>query len=181
MQRRAALAVARNVYDARRAGYVECRPVAEGGYLEDRRRPKHALCQRQTEEAEPREADAEHLLVLRFGFAPRDHRVELVHAHPDASFAPETFGETDVVDVGMREHERPYVSKGQLHGRKLVRQIVTVDRHARVDDRDLAALLEQVRVDKAVADAMDPGADPHRGLGAAAGRRFGSAVATTVS
>src|SRR5438445_11652964 len=138
MQRGAALAVAWNVDDAWRAGYVKGRAVAEGGHLEDRRRPQHALGQRQPEETERRQADAEHLLVLRFGFASRDHRVELVHAHPDASLAPETFRETDVVDMSVGEHERPYVSRRALHGRKLVRQIVPVAGHARVDDRDLA-------------------------------------------
>ena len=81
----------------------------------------------------------------------------------------------------MGEHDRPYVSERVPHGRKLVRQIVPVAGHPGVDDRDLAAFLEQVRVDEAAADAMYAGGDPHRRLGAAAGRRFGSAVAATVS
>src|SRR2546422_10287256 len=48
MQRGAALAVAWNVYDAGRSRYVERGAVAEGGDLEDRCRPKHALRQRET-------------------------------------------------------------------------------------------------------------------------------------
>src|ERR1700694_4520264 len=86
IQSRAALTVAGKVNDARRTGYVEGRPVAERGDLEDRRRTEHALRQRETDEAEGRKSDAEHLLVLGFRLAASDLRVELVHAHRDALF-----------------------------------------------------------------------------------------------
>jgi hypothetical protein len=87
MQRRTSLAVTGNVYDDRRTGYVERCAVAEGGDLENWSRPKHALGERETYEAERGEADPEHLLVLRFGLAPRHLRVELVNADRYALFA----------------------------------------------------------------------------------------------
>src|SRR2546426_4274169 len=174
MQRRAALAVARDVNHARRAGYVECRPIAEGGDLEDRRRPEHPFRERETDKAEGRKPDAEHLLVLRFRLAASDLGIELVHSYGYALFAAQALCETDMVDVSVREHERSNVGEGAVHRGELVRQIVPVTGRAGIDDRDLPAFLDQVRVDKAGTDAMDSRGDPHR-------LRFGSAVAATVS
>src|SRR5438093_3142578 len=174
MQRGACLAVARDSNDAWRAGYVEGRPVAECGNLEDRRRTKHPLRQRETDEAEGRKSDAQHLLVLGFRFAASNLRVELVHAHRHAPFAAQALGEADVIYMGVGEHECSNVRACPTHRGEFARQIVPVARRAGIDDRDLAAVLEQIAVHEARADAMDTGNDPHR-------LRFGSAVAATVS
>src|SRR5882762_663207 len=109
MQSGAALAVARHVNDAGRTGYVEGRAIAERGNLENRRRAKHPLRQRETDEAESGKPDAEHLLVLGLRLAACHLRVELVHAHGHALLAAETLCEADVVDVGVCEYERPNV------------------------------------------------------------------------
>src|SRR5205814_5262228 len=105
-------------------------------------------------------------------------------------------GEADVIDVRVRQEERAHIRQRTAHRLELARQILPVARRARVDDRDLATLLEEVRVHQTHTDAMDPRRDPQRArvLFAAAfaalartGRfaevraRFGSAVAATVS
>jgi len=136
--------MARNVNHAGRAGYVEGRPVAEGGNLEDGRRAKHPLRQRETDEAESREPDPEHFLVLGLRLAARHLRVELVHAHRHALFAAQALGKTDVVDVRVSQDERSNVVERATHRVELARQIVPVTGRARVNDRDLAAVLDQV-------------------------------------
>ena len=67
-----------------------------------------------------------------------------MHTHGDALFAAQALGKTDVVDVGVGQDERPHVRERATHRRKLVRQIVPVTGRARVDDGDLAAVLDQV-------------------------------------
>src|SRR4051812_21416322 len=170
----AALAVSRQVNYARCSGYVERRAVAERGDLEDRRRPKHPLGERETYEAQGGEADAEHLLVLWLRLPASHLRIELVDAHRHAPLAAQALREADVVDMGVGEHECANVTKGPTHERELIRKILPVAGGARVDDGDLASLLEQIRVDQPGAEPVDARRDPHLLL-------FGSAVAATVS
>src|SRR5438876_132260 len=80
-----------------------------------------------------------------------------------------------VIDVGVRQHERANVGHRSAHCGELCREIVPVAGRAGVDDRDLTAFLEEVRVDEAAAEAVDPGRDLHCAF------RFGSAVAATAS
>src|SRR2546430_13082539 len=175
VKRRAALAVTWNVDHARRPRHVKSRAVAERGDLGDRCRPKHPLREREGDETERRETDPEHLLVLRLGFAPRHLRIDLVHAHGNPSLAAGALRETDVIDMGMRQHERANVGHRSAHRGGLSPQIGPAAGRAGVDDRDLATLLEEVRVDEAGAE---PG-DPRRDLQCTF--RFGSAVAATAS
>src|SRR6266568_3661691 len=175
VQRRAPLAMARNVDHARRAGHIKSRAVPKRSYLGDRRRTKHPLRKREADETQRRETDPEHFLVLRLGFAACHLRIELVHAHRDPSLAPQALSETDVIDVGVGENEGANVGHRSAHGGKLRREIVPVAGRAGVDDRDLTAFLEEVRVDEAGSDPVDPRRDLQRAF------RFGSAVAATAS
>ena len=67
-----------------------------------------------------------------------------MHADRDAALAADALREADVIGVRVREHDRADVRERAAHRRELVREIVPVARHAGVDDRDLAALLEEV-------------------------------------
>src|SRR5207253_3338526 len=155
------LAVAGKMNDARRTGYVERGTVAERGDLEDRRRAEHPLRQREADEPDGRKPDAEHLLVLGFRLAPSHLRVELVHAHRYPLFAAQALGEADVIDVRVGEHERSNVGERAAHRCELVREIVPIAGGSSVHDRDLAALLEPIRLDKTRTDAMMPWFDTH--------------------
>src|SRR5687767_5422363 len=98
-----------------------------------------------------------------------------------------------MVDVRVSEYECPNVGECAVHRGKLARQVVPVAGRAGIDDGDLAAFLEEVRVHEPRTDAVDPRRDLHRRFAATlpfgpaalrfgrAGLRFGRAVAATVS
>ncbi len=93
--------------------------------------------------------------------ASRERRVELVDADRQPALAACPLGESDVVRVAVGQDDGPDVLEAAAHRRELGRQVRPVARHPGVDDRDLTALLDEVRVDDAAPEPMDPIADLH--------------------
>ena len=90
--------------------------------------------------------------------------LELVDVNPvdNPVNAANPLGKTDVVDVRVGQRNGAHVREGAAHRGELLLQLSPVAGSARVDDRDLAALLDQIRIDDASADAMDALGDLHR-------------------
>jgi hypothetical protein len=101
--------------------------------------------QSESDEAEKRpDPDPGPRLVLRFLLAARDLGVHFVDADRDAALAADALGESDVIDVRVREHDRAHVGERPTHRRELAGKIFPVRRCAAVDDRYFATLLEEV-------------------------------------
>jgi hypothetical protein len=144
------------VDDPRRARDVERRAIAERRDLRERLRAERALPDAEQQEPDERpDPRLPGLLVLRLDLAAGHRGVELVDLREDRTLDAEALGETDVVGVAVRQNERPDIVEAPAHRRELGRQIAPVPGQAGVDDRDLAAVLDEVGVDAAVAETVE--------------------------
>jgi hypothetical protein len=78
-----------------------------------------------------------------------------VDEDPDAALPAQPLGEADVVGVPVRQDEATDVVEGAAHRGQLGRQVLPVAGQAGIDDRDLAALFDQVAVDDARAEPAE--------------------------
>ncbi len=140
-------------------------PSREGRDLGQRRDPQGAVARAVGEEAEERpdlhRTPAGHRLLDLAAGAPG---VELVDEDRDATFAAESLGEADVVGVPVGQDDRPHVVERATHRGQLGRQVAPEAGQAGVDDRDLAALFDEVAVDEARAEPVERLRELHRDL-----------------
>ena len=110
---------------------------------------------------------------------PRQLGVALVDADRHPELGPRPLGEADVVEVRVREHHGLHVPGRAPERAERAREGVPRGRHARVDHRQAAAVLDEVPVRVGVLDAVDPGGDLGREHGYA--RTFGFSAAARLA
>ena len=75
---------------------------------------------------------------------------------------PGALGKPDVIGMAVRQHDRPDVRERMPHGAELAPEVRPVAGQSGVDDRDPSPIGDEIRVNEAVAESMDPVPDPHR-------------------
>ena len=61
----------------------------------------------------------------------------------------EALREADMVDVAVREQQRPDVGHGSSHRLQLAKQLLPMAAQAGIDHRDRASVLDEIAVDQA--------------------------------
>jgi hypothetical protein len=95
-------------------------------------------------------------------FAPRLCRIGCPDVDRHTVLLAEPLREADMVDVAVREQQRPDIDRGSSHRLQLAKQILPMATQAGIDDRDRARVLDEIAVDQARgAHSMKRGSQLH--------------------
>ena len=163
MENRAARRVPGYERDAWRSRHVERGSVAVGGH---RTKVVAAGSVTHRPPQEPQQRQRPHRSALPGGvghLATGQRRVQVVDSDRPATFGSAALREADMVAMAVGQHDRPNVVEGPTHRGQFSGKIVPKAGQARIHDRDLAAIFDQIGVDDArAADASDPRCYLHR-------------------